>query len=343
MKGRVVALGMFRDREAAALVEDGKLTDFVIAPRDEDTLLPGAIYRGTVGRLMKGMGGVFVDLGHGQTGFLRNAKGVSPGQSLLVQIHASAEAGKAAPVTTRLIFRGKTVHLTPGVAGINVARAITDEDRRGFLRILAEDVMDQAAQDIGAIIRSCAIDADEDDIAQELLELLTLAQSVVADDAGQPELLVAGTSAHEYAWREWDLGNADEVLEGNDAFENAQVISDIEALFQPLVSLRGQATMYIEPTRALVAVDVNTGNSGNFNAGLAANIAAAEALPRQLKLRGLGGQITLDFAPCGKADRKRIEQTLAKALRAEGIETSLVGWTPIGHFELNRKRERMPV
>jgi Ribonuclease G/E len=101
--------------------------------------------------------------------------------------------------------------------------------------------------------------------------------------------------------------------------------------------------MFIEPTRALVAVDVNTGGDFSPAAGLKANLAVAKALPRMLRLRGLGGQITLDLAPMPKKDRKQFELLLRSAFRSDPIETSLVGWTPLGHYELQRKRERLPI
>ena len=62
-----------------------------------------------------------------------------------------------------------------------------------------------------------------------------------------------------------------------------------------------------------------------------------------LRLRGLGGQITVDFAPMRKNDRKAVESAFRKAFAADGVQTTLAGWTPLGHFELLRKRERRPL
>ena len=78
-------------------------------------------------------------------------------------------------------------------------------------------------------------------------------------------------------------------------------------------------------------------------AALTANLEAARELPRQLRLRGLGGQVIVDFAPLRKSDRKRIEEALKTAFRRDPIETTLAGWTPLGNFELQRKRERRPL
>ena len=90
-------------------------------------------------------------------------------------------------------------------------------------------------------------------------------------------------------------------------------------------------------------LDVNTGADTSPAAGLKANIAAARDLPRQLRLRGLGGQIVVDFAPMPKRDRAAVEQQLRAAFRGEAAETSLAGWTPLGMFEIQRKRDRLPL
>ena len=101
--------------------------------------------------------------------------------------------------------------------------------------------------------------------------------------------------------------------------------------------------MYVEPTRALTAIDVNTGSDASPGAGVKANAAAARAIPRALRILGLGGQVVVDFAPMPKSNRRQIEQTLRAAFKNDPIETSLVGWTTLGNFELQRKRERFPV
>ena len=68
MKGRLVVLGEYREREAAALVVDGRLEDLLVAPADDAPPAPGAILRGTLDRFVKGQGGVFVKLPEGRNG-----------------------------------------------------------------------------------------------------------------------------------------------------------------------------------------------------------------------------------------------------------------------------------
>ena len=125
------------------------------------------------------------------------------------------------------------------------------------------------------------------------------------------------------------------------SFDARGVLDALEALRGPIVPL-GAGHMAVEATRALVAVDVNTGADLSPAATLKANLAAARALPRALRLRGLGGQVVVDFAPMSKAHRREVEGALKAAFRADPIETSLVGWTTLGLYEVQRKRERTP-
>ncbi|HIP23543.1 MAG TPA: ribonuclease G, partial [Rhodobacteraceae bacterium] len=135
----------------------------------------------------------------------------------------------------------------------------------------------------------------------------------------------------------------DEIVDTEGCFESHDIWQHIEALKSPRVPLEGGAYMYVEPTRALVAVDINTGADFSPAAALKANISASRALPRALRLRGLGGQITVDFAPLAKKDRRQIEQIIKAAFKKDSIDTMILGWTPLGHLELQRKRARTPL
>ncbi|MBZ4023400.1 ribonuclease G [Rhodobacter sp. TJ_12] len=336
MKGRVVILGAVQGREAAALMVDGRLEDLLIDASEAVALAPGAICRGRVERQMKGQGGVFVTLPGGEKGFLREAKGLSPGQSVLVQVSGGTETGKALPVTLRLLFKGRYGIVTPGAPGLNISRRIRDEETRDGLQALAGVVME--GSDMGLILRSACEGTEEGEIVEDLAALRDLAEAVLADTEGAPELLVDAPTPHEEAWRDWADPAPDEVVEG---FEPHGVLEAIDAVLSPRVALPGGGHMMIEPTRALIAVDVNTGNDTSPAASLKANIAAARDLPRQLRLRGLGGQVVVDFAPMPKRDRAALEQQLRAAFKGEAAETSLAGWTPLGMYELVRKRDRV--
>jgi len=341
MTGRVVALGTLRGRTAAALIVDGQLQDLLI-DADSDAPVPGAIYRAVVDRQMKGQGGVFVKLPEG-SGFLRQVSGLAPGQTVLVQVTGAAEPGKAVPVTARLLFKSRLAIVTPGAPGLNISRRIREEDVREALEALAADAMQGVAPDLGLIVRSAAEVAPKDEITEDIRMMRDLAEAVLADTRGGPELLVDGPGAQEIAWRDWSDPAPDEVAEGDTAFRDHGVEELIDALLTPRVPLPGGGHMTIEPTRALVAVDVNTGPDTSPAAGMKANVAAARDLARQLRLRGFGGQVVVDFAPMPKKDRATLEQVLRAAFKGEAAETSLAGWTPLGLYELVRKRDRLPL
>ncbi len=338
MKGSVIVLGEIAGHEAAARLVDGRLEDLLIDPGEALDFAPGAILRGTVDRPIKGQGGVFVRL-PGTMGFLRETGGLAPGQAVIVQVQGVAEPGKALPVSTRVLFKSRHVIVTPGAPGINVSRSIRDPERREDLTALATEAM--AGSPFGLIVRSAAEAAPEDEIADDLLALRDLATAVMADDRGGPELLVDAPGPHEEAWREWP--EADETDQGDNAFARHGIAEMIAALLSPEVALPGGGSMVIEPTRALIAVDVNTGADTSPAAALKANIAAMRDLPRQLRLRGLGGQVVVDVAPMPKRDRATLEQQLRAALKRESAETTLAGWTPLGHLEIQRKRDRVPL
>jgi Ribonuclease G/E len=335
MIGRIVLLDEIKSRPAAALVVDGQLQDLAIDP-DSDAPLPGAIYRAVADRPMKGQGGLFVKLPAG-SGFLRQTSGIAPGLRLLVQITGPAEAGKAYPVTLRLLFKSRYAIVTPQAPGLNISRRIRDDEARAELEALAAAGMAGAPEDLGLILRSACLGADDDEIAEDITAMRELAVAVLADTEGGPELLVEGAGAHETAWRDWADPAPDEVIEGG--FADHGVVEMIDALLTPRVAL-GEGHMMVEPTRALVAVDVNTGNDTSPAAALKVNIAAARELPRQLRLRGLGGQVVIDFAPMPKKERAILDQVIRAAFKSEA-EVNLAGWTTLGLYEMTRKRDRL--
>lgn len=342
MRGRQILIEPLpRGGHAAALMVDGRLEDVLVDPDPADTTpRPEAIFRAVPARPMKGMGGVMVDLGRGRTGFLRGPKLPAPGRPMLVQVQGSAEAGKAQPVSPRPILKARHAILTPEAPGINVARTLRDPDRRAALEALAGAAMAGAEPSTGLILRTAAIEAPDDAIAADIAALLA-EWAALAASGGEPGLLREAPGAREEALREWRAPD-DPVREAPRALADAGIWEEIEALGRPEVPL-GAGFLSVEPTRALVAIDVNTGRDTSPAAGLKANLAAAAELPRQLRLRGLGGQVVVDFAPMPRPERPRVERALAQALRTDGIDTAIVGWTPLGHLELQRKRARRPL
>lgn len=343
MKGHLILLdhlpGADGPVEVAALIRDGRLEDLLI---DSDAPRPGAIYRAKADRPVKGQGGMFLTTPDGSA-FLRQVKGLSPGEPLLVQVTGHAEAGKAIPVTSKLLFKSRYAIVTPGAPGINVSRQIKDDEIRDSLLEIAHDTLDGHpihGVDGGLILRSSCAEADGDAVAEDIAAMADLAMQVLNDATGEAEKLTEGDGPHATAWREWTMPAQIETAAG--CFADHGVLEKIEALFRPEVLL-GSATMFVEPTRAFTSVDVNTGADTSLAAGLKANLAAARDLPRQLRLRGLGGVIILDVAPMPKKDRRSFEGALRAAFKTDDTDTVMAGWTPLGNYELQRKRARQPL
>ena len=335
MKGRTIVLDHLGNREAAALMVDGQLDDLLI---EGTAPTPGTIYRARADRPVKGQGGMFLTTPDGPA-FLRQIKGLASGANVLVQVTGYAEPGKAIPVTARLLFKSRYAIVTPDAPGLNVSRAIRDDDERDRLLELAHETMEECA--FGLILRSACEGADTEDVQADIAAMVSAAHMVLQDDGDKPELLLEGDSPHALAWREWT--SAADVVADAGAFENLGVLDAIEVASTAAQALQGGGYLFIEPTRALVAIDVNSGSETGFAAGLKSNLACARALPRALRVRGLGGQITIDPAPMAKKDRRAFESALRAAFRGDSEDTALVGWTPLGHFELQRKRGRQPL
>ncbi|HEY9019290.1 MAG TPA: ribonuclease E/G [Paracoccaceae bacterium] len=335
MKGRQIILDHINGREAAALIVDGRLEDLLI---DADGPRPGAIYRAVADRPVKGQGGLFLRTPDGMA-FLRQVKGIAPGETMLVQVTGHAEEGKALPVTQKVLFKSRYAIVTPEAPGLNISRSIKDDDLRDTLLGIAHEVMGESP--MGLILRSSCAVADPDEIAEDIAAMADLATAVLSDTEGEAECLTEGDGPHVLAWRDWV--EPAEVVTAEGSFESHGVLEMIAGLRDPRVTLGGGAFAFVEPTRALVAVDVNTGSDTSPAAALKANIALGRDLPRQLRLRGLGGQITLDLAPMPKKDRRAFEMAIKAAFRSDSIETVLAGWTPLGHYELQRQRARVPL
>ena len=126
MKGRTIILDHLGDVEAAALMVDGKLDDFLV---DSDAPRVGTVYRAIADRPVKGQGGMFLKTPDGAA-FLRQIKGLAPGQTILVQVSGHAEPGKAIPVTNKLLFKSRYAIVTPDAPGLNISRSIKDEEER---------------------------------------------------------------------------------------------------------------------------------------------------------------------------------------------------------------------
>ncbi|MGF1660050.1 MAG: ribonuclease E/G [Rubrimonas sp.] len=345
MKGRLIAVERLGEGAvAAALLVDGRLEDLLIDPPEADPLpRPEALHWARVERLVAVAGAAFARLGDGTTGWLR-APQARPGDMLCVQVARWPDPGKAPPLNERPVWKGRYALLTPGAPGANVARGIRGHAERARLQALADAGLAGAPDDLGLVIRTAAANADDAAIEGEIAELRAMFDADRAAMTGTaPKLLRPAPDAAARALRDWADPEPDAVEEGEDAFERLGVWDAIADLRRARVDLPGGGWMSVEATAAMIAVDVNTGEDFSKGAAQRVNLAACAELPRQLRLRGLGGVALIDFAPLPKGARQGVENALKRAFAEDPVDTTLAGWTPLGNFELTRKRERRPL
>ena len=128
MKGRVIALGQFDGRAAAALIVDGKLDDFLIDPDNDTVPAPGTIFRAICDRPLKGQGGMMLRL-PGGSAFLRGASARRPGSAAVSSGHRLRRARQSRPGHHPAAVQKQICHRHAGRA--RNQRLAGDQGRRG--------------------------------------------------------------------------------------------------------------------------------------------------------------------------------------------------------------------
>ena len=356
-----------------ALLEGGRVTELVVRPLSAGRLL-GAIFLGRVVRAVPGVAGAFVDLGLGRDAFLPVPEGNLPreGEDVIVQVTREADAGKGPRVTCDVTLPGWRLVLAPRVTHRGVSRKIVSEAERERLREILDRI---APEDLGVIARTAAAGAGEEELRGELLELRERWESILARAArvGAPlplheeedpaRAFVRDQGGRQVVEIVVDPGDEDlfgsgggedglppvRVHEGPlPAVEAYGLDRALDEVFSPEVPLPGGGRLVIQATEAMVAVDVNSGRDVSAasleETALRTNLAAAEELGRQLRLRELGGLVVADFI-----DMQRGASRRALAARLEEVfarDRAKIRWAPPGEFTLvriSRQRRRPPL
>ncbi len=360
----------------AALIEDGRLAEIEIIRDDRESLV-GQIFLGRVQRVLPGGHAAFVALGGDVAGYLPIARGAPPpheGAAVMVQVAKDALGTKGPQLATRIALAGRFLVLVPGEDGVTVARRITDAATRARL---AGIVRDQARPGENFTARTAAAGADEAALAADAQSLRAtwagIEQAVgrarapallhagpgalarlLTDHAGTAARIVtddAAIYAEALAWcvRHMPEG-AGRVLRhrgGAALFEAEGVAAEIERSLAPRVALPSGGEIVIEPTEALVAIDVNTaslaGTARADEAALRTNLEAAGEAARQLRLRALGGLVVIDFVTMDEAAWRRVLGALGAALARDRVPVRVLGRTNAGLVEVTRARTRAPL
>jgi ribonuclease E/ribonuclease G len=341
----------------AALVRDRRLEAIEIDSERRPSLV-GAVAEGRVARTLPGLGAI-IRLADGAELLL--ARGREPpsesGQTVLVQVSRDADGDKLAAATANVSLGGRAlVHLPLG-SGIRVSKRLDLEPgRRGELEAMLN------ALPGGWILRAAAR-MSTSDIAVEAVALAAEGAALpsprkppdafrrlMTDHGSTPprQILVSGRAARNAVegWCEAFAPDLSPRIEYHDPgaalFDSHDLDGVIAGLFEPRVALPNGASLIIEPTAALTAIDVNAGPELNT---LTVNLEAAAEIGRQLRLRHIGGLIVIDFISMSRPrDGDKVREVLAAALADDAAQTHILPMSKFGLIEMTRDRRgpRLP-
>ncbi len=299
-------------------------------------------------------------------------------QILLVQVVKEERGNKGAALTTYLSLAGRYCVLMPNTArGGGISRKITNSSDRKRLKELAGDL--EVPEGMGVILRTAGASRTKPEIKRDFEYLIrvweqvreTTLQSVapnlvyeegslikrsLRDLFGKEveEVVVSGEGGYKEA-RDFMKMLMPSQLKAIKAHREAQplfarygVESQLDAMFSTTVTLRSGGYIVINPTEALVSIDVNSGRSTREHniedTALKTNLEAAEEVSRQLRLRDLAGLIVIDFIDMEENRNNRtVEKRLKDCLKNDRARIQVGRISPFGLMEMSRQRMRTGV
>ena len=296
------------------------------------------------------------------------------GQELLVQVDRDPIGAKGARLSTRLTLASKYLVLLPRGSQAGLSQKIVDETERNRLfRVLGSLAEQHNVGLIGRTLSEGASQASLVDDFQHLQQLwaqvydsiakakapsqvfqeLPIQTRLVRDLVGHETSAIYVNNAEIYQRlksyvSQYAPAYADRLKHYDDPrpmFERHNIEQEIADALEPKVRLKSGGTLVIEQTEAMISIDVNTagflGNKNLEDTAFRTNLEAAKAIPRQLRLRNLGGIIVIDFIDMQQAQHQQsVLTTLQAALARDPAKTQVEGFSMLGLVQLSRKRTR---
>jgi len=302
---------------------------------------------------------------------------VKKGDDVLVQVEKEPISTKGPRLTTHISIPGRFLVLMPFDNHIGLSKRIEDRKERDRIRQIFEKL--KLPKDIGFIVRTIAQGADEKDFAREANYLLRLWQQIQqkARKARPPQLV---HEEHDLILRVTrdlldDKVARLEVDSKNEfrrimhflriysphlrarvrwhrdripVFEKFGVEEQIDKIYNRIVNLKSGGYLVFDETESLVAIDVNSGKSVRGknleDTAFRTNMEAAAEVPRQLKMRDIGGIIIIDFIDMEvHGHRKAVVAALERALEDDKAKSKILNISSIGLVEMTRQRMRKSV
>lgn len=375
---RTIVIETFPWETRAAILEDQKLVEVFLEAGGSPL---GNIYKARVEKVIPGLSCAFLDLGEGKMGFLMlssRPKGQEPflgtikkGQEILVQVRKEEGRGKGPKVTTSLSIPGHFLVLLPFSDDIFISRQITDTARRSELQKWLRDVKPDG---VGVILRTAAASAALEEIAEEL-QALMITWNMVRKQAlslPTPSLVYQEANLVPKVLRDYlddhtglIIVNSDEMekevkgIVRRDARQREVMIRKVDNPFYYLglekelknmvstkVWLNSGGYLVIEETEAMTVIDVNTGKflgKKEFQeTALQTNLEAAREIPRQLRLRAIGGIILVDFIDMAEPEAyELLLEVMNREFQYDKERPQVHGVTKLGLVEITRKKSRL--
>lgn len=374
----------WNDRLLTALFDEKEALEIGI---EEERSILGNIYIGKVKNVVKNLNSAFVDYGEHQTGYYSlsdnptalladgSIRPIKGGDEIVVQVAKDAVRTKDPVLTSNLNFTGKYAVLTSSKRQIGFSSKITDTAWRERLKPQLEAITEGR---VGLIVRTNAY-GEEEALLKEIQYLIERYQTVLEKAKYRTCFSLLYEAEPEYVkslknCREGSLGEI--ITDQIDVYENVQ---EYVTLYQPegitlrlyddkLLSLhrlysletimneacqkrawlKSGGYLIIEPTEAMVVIDVNTGKyTGKKNLEdtiRMTNLEAAKEICHQLRLRNLSGIIMIDFINMKKAeDKELLMNTLRRYAAQDPVKVHVVEMTQLDLVELTRKKEKKPL
>jgi ribonuclease E len=297
---------------------------------------------------------------------------LSRGQEILVQITKEERGTKGAALTTYLSLAGRYMVLMPGSQTRGVSRKAESDAQRKELKKAMNSL--DLAEGVGYIVRTAALDQTREELQRDYRYLIRLFESIkeLEQKAKAPSLIYKESNLMIRSIRDYFTTEMDEVLiddaevfkeardffqmvmpdhvklvklhqERRPIFSRYQIEDQIETLSRNKVALPSGGSIVIDPTEALVAIDVNSGKMaserGVEDTATKTNLEAAVEVGRQLRLRDLGGLIVIDFIDMrDRKNNRAVENQVKKSLENDKARVSVGRISKFGLLELSRQR-----
>ena len=298
---------------------------------------------------------------------------VRPGQVLLIQVMKEERGQKGAALTTFVSLAGKYIVLMPNTAkGGGISRKIFNYEDRNKIREILKNI--EIPSNMGLIVRTAGARKTRNEIDNDLKNTIGLWENIKdkAINSTAPILIHEEGDVIKRALRDlYDNETKYIHIEGNEGYQKAKsfmkefmprnskyvkkyrgkiplfhsvgIEKYLNKIFEPLVKLKSGGYLVISPTEALVAIDVNSGQSTKQvnieKTALNTNVEASEEIARQIKIRDLSGLIVIDFIDMmGFHNRKTVERKLKDKLKLDRARIQVGRISNFGLLEMTRQR-----